>query len=67
MIKKNLPYIFIFDIDNCIIGDVSYVLYENDILELIRKECEKKKIIIKMSKNDKFQKRFKSRFIETIF
>ena len=54
--KQNLPYIFIFDIDNCIIGDVSYVLYENDILELIRKECEKKKLSLKCPKMINFKK-----------
>jgi hypothetical protein len=36
-----LPYIFIFDIDNCIIGDVTSIIDEYTILGYIRKNCKK--------------------------
>lgn len=42
--KKKLPNIFIFDIDGCIIGNVSYPIEESNILELIKMVCKKKNI-----------------------
>jgi len=42
--KKKLPYIFIFDIDNCIIGDIRYPIQESQLLDLIKMICKKKNI-----------------------
>lgn len=50
-----LPYIFIFDIDNCIIGDVTSVIDEYTILGYIRKNCKKNKITDKRSYNINFE------------
>lgn len=50
-----LPYIFIFDIDNCIIGDVTSVIDEYTILGYIRKNCKKNKITDKCSYNINFE------------
>lgn len=67
MKKLNLPYIFIFDIDNCIIGDVSYVLYENNILELIKKEYQKNKLKLKCPKIINFKKYLKEGLLRPNF
>ena len=40
--KNKLPYIFIFDIDNCIIGHVEYPIYEYQLMQLIKNNCNKK-------------------------
>lgn len=39
-----LPFIIIFDIDNTIIGNVTNCTRENDILDIIYKNCKKNKI-----------------------
>ena len=56
MKNKNLPYIFIFDIDNCIIGNVEYPLYEYEIMELIKNNCNRKDILKKCKKYINFVK-----------
>ena len=45
-----LPTIFIFDIDECIIGKVDYCIYEYNILDIIHKKCKTKKITNKCIK-----------------
>lgn len=45
--KNKLPYIFIFDIDNCIIGNIEYPLYEYELYNLIKKNSKKNEIIKK--------------------
>ena len=42
--KKKIPYIFIFDIDNCIIGNIRYPIEESQLLDLIKMICKKKNI-----------------------
>lgn len=43
-----LPYILIFDID-IIIGDISLIINEYDILNIIHKNCKLENIINKMN------------------
>tara|TARA_B110000259_G_scaffold188266_1_gene246068 strand:- start:2685 stop:3551 length:867 start_codon:yes stop_codon:yes gene_type:complete len=52
--KKKLPYIFIFDIDNCIIGNIHYPITESILLDLIKMTCKQKKISNKCSKRVNF-------------
>tara|TARA_B110000444_G_scaffold250903_1_gene277997 strand:+ start:146 stop:1024 length:879 start_codon:yes stop_codon:yes gene_type:complete len=52
--KKKLPYIFIFDIDNCIIGNINYPITESILLDLIKMTCTQKKISNKCSKKVNF-------------
>ena len=40
--KKKIPYIFIFDIDNCIIGNIHYPITESILLDLIKMTVNKK-------------------------
>tara|TARA_B110000003_G_scaffold143534_1_gene144737 strand:- start:3001 stop:3867 length:867 start_codon:yes stop_codon:yes gene_type:complete len=42
--KKKIPYIFIFDVDHCIIGDITYPIHESYLLDLIQMICQKKNI-----------------------
>ena len=49
-----VPYIFIFDIDNCIIGNIHYPLTESILLDLIKMTCKQKKISNKCSKKVNF-------------
>jgi hypothetical protein len=48
--KNKLPYIFIFDIDNCIIGNVEYPIYEYELMQLIKNNCNKKDVLKKCKK-----------------
>ena len=52
--KKKIPYIFIFDIDNCIIGNIHYPITESILLDLIKMTCKQKNISNKCSKNVNF-------------
>ena len=52
--KKKLPYIFIFDIDNCIIGNIHYPITESILLDLIKMTCKQKKLLNKCSKRVNF-------------
>jgi len=49
-----VPYIFIFDIDNCIIGNIHYPITESILLDLIKMTCKQKKISNKCSKKVNF-------------
>lgn len=42
-----LPYIFIFDIDQCLIGDIGTVGNEYDVIKLIYKKCKIENILNK--------------------
>ena len=42
--NEKLPYIFIFDIDNCIIGNVEYPLIEADLFDILKHICKKNNI-----------------------
>ena len=50
-----LPYIFIFDIDNCLIGNIDSVLNEHIILNYMRKSCKINKITDKCLFNINFE------------
>jgi hypothetical protein len=50
-----LPFIFIFDIDNCLIGNVDSVFSEHTILNYMRKNCKINKITDKCLFNINFE------------
>jgi len=65
--SKKLPYIFIFDIDNCIVGNVEYPIYEYSILELIKNNCKQKNIFNKCNKYINFVKILKKGLLRPYF
>ena len=52
--KKKIPYIFIFDIDNCIIGNIQYPITESILLDMIKMTCKQKNISNKCLKKINF-------------
>ena len=65
--KKKLPYIFIFDIDNCIIGDVEYPIYEYNLMQLIKNNCNRKDVLKKCKKYIDFVKTLKEGLLRPYF
>lgn len=62
-----LPYIFIFDIDNCIIGNVDYPIIECNLLEIIKMSCDSKNITKKCKKNINFVNELKKGLLRPYF
>jgi hypothetical protein len=44
-LSSSLPYVFIFDIDHCLIGEVGSTINEKDIVNLINKKCKIQNIL----------------------
>lgn len=65
--KNKLPYIFIFDIDNCIIGNVEYPIYEYELMQLIKNNCNKKDVLKKCKKYIDFVKELKQGLLRPYF
>ncbi len=62
-----LPNIFIFDIDNCIIGNIKYQIIEYEFLELIKTNCESKYINKECLKKINFVKNLKQGLLRPYF
>ena len=62
-----LPYIFIFDIDNCIIGNVEYPIIESNLLEIIKMSCDSKNITKKCEKSINFVNELKKGLLRPYF
>lgn len=65
--SDKLPYIFIFDIDNCIIGDVEYPVIESNLLEIIKMSCDSKNITKKCKKSINFVNELKKGLLRPYF
>jgi hypothetical protein len=65
--KKKAPYIFIFDIDNCIIGNVEYPIIESQILDLVKIACNKNKISNQCKKKINFVNTLKKGLLRPYF
>ena len=64
---KKIPYIFIFDIDNCIIGNINYPITEALLLDTIKGVCTQKKITNKCIKKINFVKILKKGLLRPYF
>lgn len=65
--SDKLPYIFIFDIDNCIIGNVDYPIIESNLLDIIKMSCDSKNITQKCKKNINFVNELKKGLLRPYF
>lgn len=64
---KKIPYIFIFDIDNCIIGNIDYPITEALLLDIIKDVCNEKKITNNCIKKINFVKILKNGLLRPYF
>ena len=64
---SSLPYIFIFDVDQCIIGDVKMCSREYDVIKILYKNCKIKKITNVCNDSVNFQEELKNGLLRPDF